>query len=264
MVKVLMINYEYPPLGGGTGIANHYLLKEFRHQPLTLDLLTSSPGKYAQSRLATNIRLIRLDIGKSKQNLHHQSYWDLFRFFYQSSIWVWQHRHEYDLIHAFSGLPGGITAWLSGLPYFISFRGADEPGYEPRHERLWQLIKLPIGFIYRRAHALDANSLYLKRLILNTWPDLKIKIIDNGVDSQKFYPAKMPVRLPVILSTSRLAPRKGVEYLIQAMALVPQAKLLLAGSGQLELTLKKLVRKLRLSHRVKFFGAVPHDNLGPI
>jgi len=28
MVKVLMINYEYPPLGGGTGIVGYYLLRE--------------------------------------------------------------------------------------------------------------------------------------------------------------------------------------------------------------------------------------------
>ena len=39
-VKVLMLNYEFPPLGGGAGNANYYLLKEFSNQPgITIDLV---------------------------------------------------------------------------------------------------------------------------------------------------------------------------------------------------------------------------------
>jgi len=54
MVKVLMINYEYPPLGGGTGIAGYYLLREFKKLPVKVDLLTATLTK--------------------NKNLHHQSY----------------------------------------------------------------------------------------------------------------------------------------------------------------------------------------------
>ena len=259
-----MINYEYPPLGGGTAIANEYLLKQFKTKNIAVDLLTSSTGKPITERFSPRINLIRLGIGKNKQNFHHQSYWDLFRFFWQSTIWVWQHRREYDLIHAFSGLPGGLTAWLSGRPYIISFRGADEPGYEPRHDLLLRLIKPLLNLAYCRARSLDANSQFLKRLVLTSFPGLKIKVINNGVDVKKFYPAKKPIDQPMILCTSRLGQRKGVEYLIQAMALVPKAKLLLVGSGALELKLKQLVKKLHLSSRVKLLGMVEHGRLGPI
>ena len=30
MTRVLMLNYEYPPLGGGAGNANYHLLSEFK------------------------------------------------------------------------------------------------------------------------------------------------------------------------------------------------------------------------------------------
>lgn len=244
MIKVLMINYEYPPLGGGTGIACYYLLREFKKLPVKVDLLTASP--------------------KKNKNLHHQNYWDLLKFFYQSTIWTLKHKDNYDLIHAFSGLPGSVAAWLSKKPYLVSFRGADEPGYEPRHELLWKIIKPLMGFIYRRARSLDANSRYLKQLVSKSWPDLKIKIIRNGIDSTKFYPGKKPVSQPIILSTSRFGARKGVEYLIRAMPLIPQAKLLLVGAGKLEPKIKQLVKKLRLSKRVEFLGRVAHDRLGPV
>lgn len=260
-----MLNYEYPPLGGGTGIANQYLVKEFKKLPqLKVDVLTSSTNQFQSKRLSPNIRLIRLDIGKNKRNLHHQSYLDLFRFFWQSTVWVWQRRHDYDLVHAFSGLPGGITAWLSVKPYIVSFRGAEEPGYEKRHDLFLRLIKPLLNLVYSRAKSLDANSQYLKQLVLQFFPGLKIKVIHNGVDTTQFFPAKKPVNQPIILCTSRLAPRKGVEYLIQALALVPQAKLLLAGSGKLEPKIKQLVNKLRLTPRVKFLGVVPHDQLPAI
>lgn len=264
MVKVLMINYEYPPLGGGTAIANEYLIKEFKKiKNIKVDVLTSSPNNFSEQSF-TNIRLIRLNIGKNKQNLHHQNYWNLFRFFLTSTTWTLVHRQNYDLIHAFSGLPGSITAFLSGKPYLISFRGADEPGYEQRHEFFWKLIKPMMCFIYNHARSLDANSQYLKKLVLKSFPNLKIKIIQNGVDSTKFYPTKKIVTKPIILCTSRLAERKGVEYLIQAMTSIPKAKLLLVGSGILESKMKLLVKKLHLSARVKFLGTVLHNRLPSI
>jgi glycosyltransferase involved in cell wall biosynthesis len=241
MVRVLLINYEYPPLGGGTAIAGYYLLEEFKKLPVKVNLLTSKLTK--------------------NKNLHHQSYWDLINFFLKSTVWTFKHRNDYHLIHAFSGLPGSITAFISGKPFIVSFRGADEPGYEPRHEILWKLIKPLMGRIYRRARSLDANSQYLKKLVLKSWPDLKIKVISNGVDTKEFYPAKKPVRRPIILSTSRFGQRKGVEYLIKAMTLVPEAELWLAGSGVLEKRLKRLAKRLKLARRIKFLGPVGHHQL---
>ncbi len=262
MVRVLMVNYEYPPLGGGTAVANYYLVKEFRKiKDIKVDVLTSSPDKHREMSLSPNIRIIRLDIGKNGRNLHHQSYLDLLRFFWSSTAWVLKHRGSYDLIHAFSGLPGSITAFFSGRPYLVSFRGADEPGYEPRHEPLWKSIKPIINSVYRRASFCDANSLYLKNLVLKSFSELKISVITNGADKNKFFPAEKQVKEPIILCTSRLAPRKGIEYLIMALALVPKAKLLLAGGGRLEGKMKRLVKKLRLARRVKFLGPVLHDRL---
>lgn len=239
MIRVLIINYEYPPLGGGTGIACYYLLRELKKLPIKVNLLTHQKNK----------------------NLHHQSYWDILKFFYTSTIWALKHKNNYDLIHAFSGLSGSATAWITGKPYLVSFRGADEPGYEPRHRLFWLVMKPLLGIIYRRARSLDANSRYLKQLVLKSWPDLKIKIIRNGVDTKKFYPAQRPVKQPIILSTSRFGQRKGMEYLIKAVAQVPQARLWLAGGGVLEPKLKQLARKLKISRRIKFLGPVAHDRL---
>ena len=45
-MKVLMLNNEFPPLGGGTGTVNHALLLRWAYQPdLEIDLITGAQGR---------------------------------------------------------------------------------------------------------------------------------------------------------------------------------------------------------------------------
>ena len=42
-MKILFLNYEFPPIGGGSGNANFYLFKEFsKIKELDIELITSS------------------------------------------------------------------------------------------------------------------------------------------------------------------------------------------------------------------------------
>ena len=70
---------------------------------------------------------------------------------------------------------------------------------------------------------------------------------------------------PVILYAGRLAQVKRVDILLKAFSTItsqyPSAKLYLAGSGPLELSLRKLCTKLRISKKVVFLGHVQHKRL---
>jgi len=268
-MKILFLNYEYPPLGGGTGIANYYLLKEFsKTKNLQLDVLTSSVNKYKKERFSKNIRIFRLNVGKRNKNLHHQTAFDLINYFIQSTVFALKNRNQYDLIHAFSGLPGGITAYLSSKPYIISLRGTEVPGYEDRFGWVSRLIKPLIMQSWRKAKFVDANSQYLKKLALKTNPDLNIKVVYNGVDTKSFYPAKKNTKDSVILCNSRLGKRKGVEYLVKAIPMVlnkiPRARLVLIGEGAEKEKLIKLVKELNISKKVRFLGKLEHNRLPDI
>ena len=43
-MRILMLNYEYPPLGGGGSNACKYIMKEFAKKNLEVDLVTYSPA----------------------------------------------------------------------------------------------------------------------------------------------------------------------------------------------------------------------------
>lgn len=68
-----MLCYEYPPLGGGTGVACQNLVQEFKKQDsIKLDVLTSSVNKKRVEKLSKNISIVLLDVGKNNKNLDHQ------------------------------------------------------------------------------------------------------------------------------------------------------------------------------------------------
>lgn len=69
-MKLLMLNYEFPPIGGGGGQAHASLLKEFAGQrDLVVDVLTSAPGLgFSVDVLADNIRIHK--VGIRKKHLH--------------------------------------------------------------------------------------------------------------------------------------------------------------------------------------------------
>ena len=124
MKKILILNYEFPPLGGGAANATYYLLKEFSKFPdLELDLVTSSVDKFRIEQFAPNIRIHYLDINK-KGNLHYQSIKDLLTYSWKSLKYCKKLKQEakFDLIHAFFSSPCGYIAMKLKIPYIVSLR----------------------------------------------------------------------------------------------------------------------------------------------
>ncbi|MEK7647702.1 MAG: glycosyltransferase family 4 protein [Patescibacteria group bacterium] len=64
-----------------------------------------------------------------------------------------------------------------------------------------------------------------------------------------------------VLYAGRLSHEKGVELLIRAVALVPTCRLVIAGTGPLEASLRSLVREHALDDRVIFVGHLSKDAL---
>ncbi|MFV2004527.1 MAG: glycosyltransferase family 4 protein [Gammaproteobacteria bacterium] len=268
-MKILLLNYEYPPLGGGAANATAYLLKEFIDQPgISIDLVTSSVGEEHFEQLGTNIRIYYLDIGK-RTNIHYQSMKDLLKYAFKASKFSKQlcAKTQYDLCHAFFGIPCGFMARRLGLPYIVSLRGSDVPFYNERFKLLDTLVfqRLSIG-IWRDAKAVVANSEGLRLLALESSPQQKIDIIKNGVDIDEFYPAERSGTVLRVLCVSRLIERKGIDFLIRAVSQLPekQVQLTIVGSGNQEQQLKELATEQGCHASVNFQGLVEHDDIADV
>src|SRR3989344_3386061 len=232
-MKILFLNYEYPPLGAGAGNATFCLLQEYAKIPgLEVHLVTSSvDGKYHHFSVGDSVFVYRLPIVKNPANLHFQSIFDLLRYSWAGYRFGRKllSQGDFDAIHAFFSVPCGAQAFMLGrrfkIPYIVSLRGGDVPGYSERFSPLYVFLKPLIRFIWQHAAAVVSNSQGLKELAWQTNPEQVIDIIYNGIDSDHFVPkpaARPKDAFILTLGASRVTARKGIEYLIEAVSsLVP-------------------------------------------
>ena len=264
-MKILILNYEFPPLGGGAGNATYYLLKQFAGQSgIAIDLVTSSSGSFRIDHFAENIKVHYLDIGKNENSLHYQTGKDILTYTFKAFRYARKLKKEkrYSLCHAFFGIPCGFIAMFLSLPYMVSLRGSDVPFCNSRFHWPDKLIFRRLSrLIWKKAKYVVANSEGLKDLALKTAPELDIKVIYNGVDTEQFYKEKKKVagdKLKLI-STGRLIERKGYRYLIEALEGKKKVELTLIGEGNLKGYLEDLAEENGID--VYFPGRVEHEDL---
>lgn len=280
-MKILFLNYEYPPLGGGAANATQYILREFSHMPDTeVHLVTSGLGRtYEKEHIGGSVWAHRLPIGKDPAKIHSQSVRDLL--VYAFAAWRFSSRlvreaegegKAFERTIAFFGIPCGALAlwlkWRHGIPYLVSLRGSDVPGYSEKYDRLYLFLAPLVRLVWAKALAVVPNSRGLAELAGKTAPKQAFEVIPNGVDTVEFAPD--PEREHDgyfrILTVSRLTPRKGIRFLIRAMKSLKERneklELWIAGDGEERPTLEALAKECGVSDKVKFFGAVPHGELG--
>jgi len=270
-MRILMANYEFPPIGGGAGKANLCLLKEFAaNGRLMIDVLTSAPKPgFTTEKFADNITIYK--VGVHKKNLHFWRKTEVAEWLFKAGFryHALLRKNSYDLAHAFFAFP---TAYLclrtaAKLPYIISLRGSDVPGYNVRLRIDYKLLSPLFRRIWKSASALVANSQGLAELAEKFAPQLDIGVINNGVYTDTFYPAtaKRPTRPVKILTVSRLISRKRIDLLIETVAKAKELdvdiQLDIAGQGNLMHRLEKLARKLAVAERVNFMDRVPTEQM---
>jgi glycosyltransferase involved in cell wall biosynthesis len=85
----------------------------------------------------------------------------------------------------------------------------------------------------------------------------RVRTIHNGVpDLAVPRPPRRHDGPAMIVAVGRLAPQKGFDVLVRALALVPAARLVLVGQGDEEGSLKALAHRLHVADRVSFLGWV--------
>jgi len=274
-LRILVLNYEFPPLGGGAGNATAGLVRALEGVPdLEVAVVTSSLDGFQaeQQELSRNSTIYRLPIGKKGRNIHFQNNTELLRYSFECYRFLRKllARESFDVCHAVMTVPGGINAWLirRKVPYLVSLQGSDVPGYSARFKLLYTVLTPIIHRIWKDSRGVVSNSEVLRELAWQSAPEQCIDVIPNGVDRQRFFPddgfPATPEKLRIIC-VGRLIERKGLWELLEALpkvlARVPQAHLDLAGSGDLKQALADRITSMDLNNAVTLHGAVPQEEL---
>jgi glycosyltransferase involved in cell wall biosynthesis len=269
-MNILMLNYEFPPIGGGAAKAHQCLLRQYAGRDnLHVQVLTSAPQPgVVTEKFSENITIHK--VGVHKKDLH---------FWRRAEVIEWllkAGRHyrrllrenRYDLVHAFFGFPTGWLCYRNAgrLPYVISLRGSDVPGQHARFQIEYKVLAPVFRAIWKKAAALVACSEGLKNRALHFFPSASIDVIPNGVELDRFYPAEAGQKPDTLrlLTVGRLSVTKRVEMLVDAVEVLHKegrrVHFAIVGGGALEPQLREIVLRKNLGNIIEITGrADPED-----
>ncbi len=275
-MRLLLLNYEYPPYGGGAGVATEALARTLASRGVTVDVVTAGDTSECRTELLwdgdaadeglLNVHRVRC----SRTSVHQASMRDAASYLLAALPLIRRllRAEAYDAIHVFFSLPTGALLPFLNLgttPVIVSLRGSDVPGYDSHNRGLeWAhaLLRPLTRWIWRRADRVVPVCGSLGLLAQRTLPSLHYTVIPNGVDLPRFHPRASrrsrrsgPVRC---IAVARLVERKGLPDLIRAIGSLERGgyELEIVGTGPDEVSLRELVASLRLEGLVKFSGSL--------
>jgi glycosyltransferase involved in cell wall biosynthesis len=271
-MRILILNYEFPPLGGGGGIACFHLARELAKKN-QIDWLTTGFKKWPKYEPVDGIHVRRV-LAFGRRDLSSGTYLSMLLFIIPSLIKGLNlcRKNKYDLIWSWFAVPSGITGIIISkifcIPHALTIIGGDI--YDP--SKKWSPHRV---FIFRKVNEIVINN---SNIITSVSNDVKEK-------ATKHYDLHVPIKpIPIgfvrptfkrverkelklsnediiLISIGRLVKRKGYEYAIVAVSKLPNqnVKYLIIGSGPEEENLRKLIGDLNVNDKVELLGFVSDE-----
>lgn len=272
-MRILVLNYEYPPLGGGGGRVTQNLVGEWGKLSYKIDIITSRYKDLSKFENNGDINIHRVFVLNRKDQ---NSATLLSMFFFNISALIKGYKlcreNKYSIINTHFVIPTGPASFLLSKVFkiknILDVHGGDiyNPNYRIKPHQNF-ILKNIVKFLLNEADKIVAHSKDVKEKAIKYYKIKKdIKIIpigykpyefqkvsrnDLGLDENDFY----------MISVGRLILRKRIDRIIKALNKMKDKniKLLIVGEGPEESSLKNLVKKYDLENRVQFLGFVSEE-----
>lgn len=183
---LLILNYEYPPVGGGAGQVARSLCSCFARKGVEQIVITGWAPGLSFFDTIDKIRIIRVPMLKLRRD--RTSVWGMASYIITAFfplIYLLATR-RIDAIHAHFVVPVGTLALaakkLFGTPYIVTMHGGDVPGMVPEQtDSLFRWAKGAAKAVIRNADVVTAVSTGLADLAAKGYGE-RPEAIPNGID----------------------------------------------------------------------------------
>ncbi len=270
-LKVLILNSEFPPIGGGAGTATANLARFMADQGVDTKIITARFGRLPVDEKSKGLEIIR--IPSRRERADRTGPMEQISFIFVSAWYCLTHFRKWkpDVVWAFFGFPSGMTALFVKIfykiPYIVSLRGGDVPGFRPYDFKKFHQIGGPfIKLVWKFSSALVANSDGLRKLALKFHQSIPIDVIPNGIDLDTFKPSPRDGKTPQLLFTGRVVYQKGLDLLVDGLSKLLDIpwELSIIGDGSYKDQLHQRIAILGLTDRIRFHGWCNQKQLLPI
>ena len=279
-MKIGVITSVYPEFKGDPhGIFIHRLMREISKQGHDVHILAPySGGKTDYILEGVNVEKFNYFYPKRFQRLCGRSgmidnvkegifvKFQFLTFILFNAIYSCRKLNHMDIVHVQWPIPNGLGALFLKIfykiPYINTIHG--EEVYLSKRYHTTPILKL---LVHHSSKTLTNSSGTFEACLKSGLKREKLGIIPFGVDTSFFRPInnQKDNNIFQILSVGYLIERKGFEYLIKAVKDVLEVhdnvKLIIVGSGPLEIQIKKLIHELKLNDTVKILDNVSDEEL---
>jgi len=275
-MRILLCNYEYPPLGGGGGVVMAAMARELARRHEITVLTSRAAGLPAESDDA-GVRVVRVPVFFRRElavaNMPSMAA------YLPMGLWrglALARRQSFDVINTHFVVPTGpLGDWLSrrlDIPNVLSLHGGDL--YDPSkasspHKH--GFLRRPIAKLLRRAELVIAQSRDTAGNVRKIYGvEREVGLIPLGIDRppQHIRGSRTQFGIPenafVLVTAGRIVARKATTQLVQMLTTLksasPEVHLLVVGDGPEADPVRRLAAELGVSERLHMLGYVPDED----
>jgi L-malate glycosyltransferase len=273
-LKILVFNYEYPPIGGGGGVICRDISEELANQGHKVTVITSFYQDLKPHEIINGVEVIRVKVLNRKKK--DVASLPSMLSYVPSAIKAAKHllrNNKYDVINTHFAIPTGpVGQFISSrfkIPNVLSIHGGDiydpSKGLSPHKT---PLLKQTVKNVLKKADRVIAQSSDTKKNALEFY-NLKrdIDIIPLGIKPNQFHKVdRSSMELPddkiILITIGRLVKRKNIPELLEIFSFIRKeipSRLIIIGDGPEYSGLMEIVKQLDLSNDVRFTGRINDD-----
>lgn len=259
-MKILVLCYEYPPVGGGGGRVAASVAAGLATRGHEVKVVSAGLRHLPREAVIDGVEVLRPESFRKREDTCSVPEMALYLATAFFRAWRLCRSWKPDVIHAHFVVPTGALAlalhWVTRTPFVLTAHLGDVPGGVPEQtDKLFRWLGPFIRPIWKNAAAVTAVSGFVAELAEKNC-GVPAKVILNGVPMLSNPPTIELRNPPQLVMVGRLSVQKNPLLAVRALALVKDLpwRFEVIGEGPLGTAMREEVEKCGLADRVEFSG----------